>query len=750
MGCWQPSIRTEQDPMLRNALHLIIFVLGLSAALWIGFGYIGHHAVGAAVAFLIAGCYCVGAMELLQFHRATRRLAIAVADAASARDDLGNWLLRLPEGLRTGARLRIEGSRATLPGPALTPYLVGLLVLLGMLGTLLGMMATLRGTGVALQSATDLAAIRGSLASPVEGLAVAFGTSIAGVATSAMLGLLSALLRRERHAVVLALDLRIGSDLQAHGPAWQRTESLRLLQGQSDLLPTLVQQMHALVESVRQANQDSHAQLDARQDAFLIRHEQTQQQLTRQIQSVVDGMQQASAASHDQLATRQEAFLARNAEAQVQLADALSASLDRAVTRGSEAIASALQPLLRETLSHLEATATRTQTSVSAAVQQQLDGVQTAIDRISSEADRRADSALQGQQQASRALVDALRGSHDEAIERQQQRNEELLQQIDARQREQQQLLGSEWSALAERQQQALAAVTEHASQSAQASLLAQQQLVRETLADLQQRQETLIERAGEGDAARLAQWSATFTTITEQTALRWEHASAQTREQQQQIIAALEAAARGISEEARAQSSATITEIARLLETASEAPRAAADVVAELRQRLSDSLVRDTALLEERAQLLGTLGTLMESIQSASLAQRGAVDDLISNAQGLMARTGEHFAEQVDAQAQTLQAVITGVNDAAAGTRALASGLEGAVTTFADSSTSLSAHLQQLAGALDASLARSDEQLAYYVAQAREVVDLSLLSQKQITEELRQLGDARGAAGSA
>lgn len=746
----RPFIRTEQDPMLRNALHLIIFVLGLSAALWIGIGYIGHHAVGAAVAFLIAACYCVGAMELLQFHRATRALATAVADAGSARDDLGSWLLRLPEGLRTGARLRIEGSRAALPGPALTPYLVGLLVLLGMLGTLLGMMATLRGTGVALQSATDLAAIRGSLASPVEGLAVAFGTSIAGVAASAMLGLLSALLRRERHAAVQALDLRIGSDLQAHGQAWQRNESLRLLQGQSDLLPTLVQQMHALVESVQQANQASHAQLDARQDAFLIRHEQTQQQLTQQIQSVVDGMQQASAASHDQLAARQEAFLTRNTEAQVQLADALSTSLERAVTRGSEAIGSALQPLLQETLGSLEDTATRTQASVTSAVQQQLDGVQAAIDRVSTEADRRVDSALQDQQQSSRALLDALRGSHDEVIERQQQRNEELLQQIDARQREQQQRLGSEWSALAERQQQALAAVTEHASHSAQASLLAQQHLVRDTLTDLQQRQEALIERAGEGDAARLTQWSEAFATITEQTALRWEHSSEQARQQQQQIIATLEAAARGISEEARAQSSATITEIARLLETASEAPRAAADVVAELRQRLSDSLVRDTALLEERAQLLGTLGTLMESIQSASLAQRGAVDDLITNAQGLMQRTGEHFAEQVDAQAQTLQAVITGVNDAATGTRTLASGLEGAVTTFADSSTSLSAHLQQLAGALDASLARSDEQLAYYVAQAREVVDLSLLSQKQITEELRQLGDARGAAGSA
>ena len=35
--------------------------------------------------------------------------------------------------------------------------------------------------------------------------------------------------------------------------------------------------------------------------------------------------------------------------------------------------------------------------------------------------------------------------------------------------------------------------------------------------------------------------------------------------------------------------------------------------------------------------------------------------------------------------------------------------------------------------------MARSDEQLAYYVAQAREVIDLSLMSQKQIVEDLQQ-----------
>ena len=36
--------------------------------------------------------------------------------------------------------------------------------------------------------------------------------------------------------------------------------------------------------------------------------------------------------------------------------------------------------------------------------------------------------------------------------------------------------------------------------------------------------------------------------------------------------------------------------------------------------------------------------------------------------------------------------------------------------------------------------MSRSDGQLAYYVAQAREIIDLSMSSQKVIIEELRQL----------
>ena len=44
---------------------------------------------------------------------------------------------------------------------------------------------------------------------------------------------------------------------------------------------------------------------------------------------------------------------------------------------------------------------------------------------------------------------------------------------------------------------------------------------------------------------------------------------------------------------------------------------------------------------------------------------------------------------------------------------------------------------------ALDKSSSRSDEQLAYYVAQAQEIIDLSMMSQKEIIEELRHKSEA-------
>src|SRR5690606_7370091 len=200
---------------------ILIFIAGLAPACWIGAGYIGSNPLALAVTALIVITYLAGALELYRYQQATHVLRRALEKLSEPLSDLESWLSGFGSGLRNAVRLRIEGERVGLPGPALTPYLVGLLVLLGMFGTFLGMVATLRGTGLALEGATDLHAIQASLAAPVKGLGFAFGTSVAGVATSAMLGLLSALCRRERVRAAQMLDTRIATTLRPYSQAHQ-------------------------------------------------------------------------------------------------------------------------------------------------------------------------------------------------------------------------------------------------------------------------------------------------------------------------------------------------------------------------------------------------------------------------------------------------------------------------------------------------------------------------------------------------
>src|SRR5690606_10659218 len=198
--------------MTRRSLDLlapIVFFAGLLVVGWIGAGYLGSSLLGIGVVGLIVACYVAGTVELHRYRQGTASLAEALDDPDPATADLAGWLDRVQPALRNPVRLRVAGGQAALPAPVLAPALAALLVLLGMLGTLLGMMAPLRATGMALGSALALAAIRDSLATPVRGLALAFGTSIAGVGASAALGLLSTLVRRERLQLVPRLDAAI-------------------------------------------------------------------------------------------------------------------------------------------------------------------------------------------------------------------------------------------------------------------------------------------------------------------------------------------------------------------------------------------------------------------------------------------------------------------------------------------------------------------------------------------------------------
>ena len=109
----------------------------------------------------------------------------------------------------------------------------------------------------------------------------------------------------------------------------------------------------------------------------------------------------------------------------------------------------------------------------------------------------------------------------------------------------------------------------------------------------------------------------------------------------------------------------------------------------------------------------------------------------------------GTQFTDRVEAETGKLGAVAAQVTGSAIEVASLGDAFGAAVQRFGESNDTLVAHLQRIEAALEKSLTRSDEQLAYYVAQAREVIDLSMLSQKQIMEDLQRLGSQRARAGA-
>jgi len=693
--------------MFRNFLNLAVFVVGLVAVCWIGVGYVGSNPLGAAVALLIGACYVAGAFELHRYRQATGTLQHAVADLSVPPPSLGSFLERLHPSLRNAVRLRVEGERVALPAPSLTPYLVGLLVLLGMLGTLLGMMATLRGTGLALESATDLQAIRGSLAAPVKGLGFAFGTSIAGVATSAMLGLLSALCRRERLEAVQLLDVKIASTLRIYSQTHQREEAFRLLQQQTEAMPLLADRLQAMVARIEQYSQDA----------------------------------------SERQRTSQDAFHASTGEIYAKLAASVEQSLKASVTESARAASAAFQPVMESTMAGLARETAALHNTVTEAVTQQLDGLTSVFDTSTARVAEIWKDAVAEQQRANDALAQDLRASQERFAESFEQRSVALVDGMAARLDTTAGTVADAWNdalekqdaaheGLATRNQQALvaaaAALEEHAS-----SLVRVVQASHDDLqADLQAR-----------DEARLTSWADSLTAMAAALNAQWEKAGENGATRQKEIFDALARTAADIATQTQAHASETIAEISRLVDAAAEAPKAAAEIVAELRQKLSESMVRDTAMLEERSRLLATLETLLDAVNHASTEQRVAVDALVTTSADLLDRVSTRFTDHIEAETGKLEVVGAQVAASAGDVASLGETFGAGVQLFGQSNEALMDRLQVIATALDNSLARSDEQLAYYVAQAREVVDLSMLSQKQIIEEMQQLARQRASA---
>jgi hypothetical protein len=179
---------------------------------------------------------------------------------------------------------------------------------------------------------------------------------------------------------------------------------------------------------------------------------------------------------------------------------------------------------------------------------------------------------------------------------------------------------------------------------------------------------------------------------------------------------------------------------MSRLLETASEAPKAAAEVIGQLRGEMSRLTERDNLALQERTELVKHISTLLQNVQQTTGEQRAAIESLVASATTVLNQTGAQFAQTLGAQAGRADEQTAQLATSAAELAALGQAFQQGVQLFSSTNEKLADGLQRVEGAIGQHMARSDEQLAYYVAQAREVIDLSISAQQGIVEDMRQL----------
>ncbi len=570
------------------------FFLGASTVLWVGAGFSGSHILALAMTAAIGAVYAFGAFELHRFRQATTALLGALSAIPNAMVNLDDWLASVPVSLRNAVRSRVEGERAGLPGPALTPYLVGLLVMLGMLGTFLGMVVTLNGAVFALEGTTDLQAIRSAFAAPIKGLGLAFGTSVAGVATSAMLGLMSAVSRRERMVAAQLLDTRIATTLRQFSLTHQRQETFRAIQLQSHALPAVVDQLQTLMTSMERMGQQLNTQWISNQESFH-RH--------------VTGVY-------------------------TDLASAIDKSLRDSLMQSAQVAGDSIKPVVEAAMQGIAQEAQAAHVRMTVTTQTQLD---TLTARFSTTA------ATTGQ-----ALMDTL-------------------------------------------------------TQTAQAITAQTQTSASSTLTEI----------------SRVAAASEELMQSRMDSEANWIR---QHGERMDQVATLLR------------------TELCALRDAEAQRGNAAIERLGQLRAEISNSLARDNVLLEDRSRIMETLNTLLDAINHASVEQRSVIDSLVASSAKTLTQAGNQFANQVDAEATKLSDIAAHVTSSAVEISSLSETFRFAVGSFNEANEKLIGGLQRIEGAMDKSMARSDEQMAYYVAQAREIIDLSLMSQKEIFEELRQL----------
>ena len=603
-----------------------LFLLGAGLLAWLALGFAVSSQLALVVTLVIALAYTVGALELWVFQRDTQRLQQALQAGDGEAREFEHWLATLPAALRSAVARRIQGEPIALPGPLLTPYLTGLLGMLGLLGTFIGMMIALQGAVGALEGSTELAAIRAGLTAPIKGLSMAFGTSVGGVAASAVLGLLSAMARRQRLAVVRELDVQGARLFPGQGPLHYRQQMLHEARTQTGQLPLLLAQVESLVTRVDSATDSLHARMLEGQE----------------------GLQNKLVTLH------------------TDLFEHVDQSLRESFAASGREAGESMAPILRDTMQAIAAQTEATQTTVRDGVDNQLAALAEVREQAAQSV--RDTRALVASQASAVAAQDSLRLALEATVR-------------DA---------GSSLD-----------------TQAANATAMLQQ--VGEQLSAHREQLEQ--------------QWLAERTRFNEQQQARFE---AQADSVQNALTAAMTTNAQ-----------LTVDTLRPIVESTMAGLDSA---VATVRKEASDALQRDEALLQSQRELVTGLQATAGALAQDSAAYRSTLDEFAQQTATALDATALQFASTVGQEADRLAGGGGQFAAGAQGLTALGDALGSAVAQFDAVAQGLSTTLQQLAQGMEEAAGRSDEQLAYYVAQAREVIDHSALAQQKLLDQLREI----------
>lgn len=752
---------------MHRFFYRLALAFGLAVLLWVGIGLWSVSGLLLAMTLLMAVVYLSGVAELYRYERVNDFLSAAVSGVPETVERLTDWLSVVHPDIRHAVQQRVEAERHIFPSLALTPYLIGLLVMLGMLGTFLGMVVTFKGAVFALQDLANFEAARASLATPIRGLSVAFGTSVAGVGASAALGLMAALARQQRVVVLRRLDAVTAGVLYRFTPAHQREQTQRAIQQQADALPAVLQGMESLSQRIENRGQ----QLDAL------------------------------------LVERQAEFHRHAVDRYRDLAASIDQSLRHGVELSARAVTDSTRPLIEQALAGVTQEASRHQEMISRFIHTQTDAMGSRfgahVDRLAQASEALLEQQAQGAQQIlqqvsaaleqlragfeerSGALLNRLHDLHEAANQQSlaltQSQTTTMMAELQTLAHE----MSTHWSAASAQTiatqhqvldsvERAFGAMVEASSAQADRSGAALQQIIgrAEELAASRMQQESAWASEHKQRMDEMVRWwnnelSAWHSKQTEyQSALIDRQSTAVSGVAHQLQLLRSDEARRGDAAVERlgdlqSAFAGQLTTLAaaleeplqRITEKALEAPRIAADVLGRIQWQV-DAMAdiqraRDANSASERLLLADQTDQVLQRVRHTLDAQSQAVKEMVTSVATVLERTGHDFAIAVDAQTERSDRLADHASVSTQRLEQLAGSFHQGSEQLVESQERLMACLTRMEEAIGRSISRSDDQLAYYVAQAREVVDLSITAQQGIVEDLRRLRTEQRAAAT-